>query len=160
MKRENAVLLTLALAALILMGGVLGMRFRLKGAWQEWNALGQRRADISAMLNTLAVRRTSYLEALEDVEKEIPDIPEWRDLQTQAQDVLRNNDVAVLEGQGKTDRLNLAFQGKYHDVVQVLAAWRALPLKLAALTLRRAGVPPSSAGNGSVEAYATLEPLQ
>ena len=172
MKRETNVLLALALAGLALVGGVFGMRLQLEEAWNEWNALGQKRADISERLNDLAGRRAQLLEALEEAEAEVkaPAAPEWENLQAQAQDVLQKNNVELLparsgeasslDGQRGTDRLALAFQGEYYDVMQVLADWRALPLKLAALTIQRIEALPFPDESGRVEAQAILEPLQ
>ena len=167
-KREYAVLITLAVAGLAIAGGVLFMRAQLETAWNDWDALVQKRTDLSGSLNALAARRTLLLEALKDVEEEAPAAPEGEVLQAWVQDVLQRNNVELLpprsgetslwEGQGGPNSLTLAFHGEYLDVMQVLADWHALPLRIAALTLRR--LDPSSPGSGGIEAYAILEPLQ
>lgn len=170
MKRESAVFLTLILLCLALVGGVLGTRAQLETAWNDWDALVQKRTDLSGSLNALAARRTLLLEGLKDVEEEVPATPEGEVLQAWVQDVLQRNKVELLpprsdeashgEGQGGPGSLTLAFHGEYLDVMQVLADWRALPLRIASLTLRRGDFSPGPAGSGSVEAYAILEPLR
>ena len=170
MKRESAVFLTLILLCLALVGGVLGTRMQLETAWNDWDALVQKRTDLSGSLNALAARRTLLLEGLKDVEEEVPATPEGEVLQAWVQDVLQRNKVELLpprsdeashgEGQGGPNSLTLAFHGEYLDVMQVLADWRALPLRIASLTLRRAEPSPPLVGSGGVEAYAILEPLR
>ena len=167
--RRGAVLILL-LIGLALAGGVPGMRLQLKGAWDEWNSLRQKRADLNGRLSALAARRALLLEALKGAEAEAPTAPEGEPLQAWAQDALRMNHAELLpprsdetsheEEQGGPGSLTLAFQGEYHDVMQVLADWRALPLRLASLTLRRAESPSLLAGRGVVEACAILESLQ
>ncbi len=169
-KREFAVLLTLPVAGLALAGGVFFMRAQLETAWNDWDALVQKRTDLSGNLNALAARRTLLLEGLKDVEEEVPAVPEGEVLQAWVQDVLQRNDVELLpsrsgetslwEGQGSPNSLTLAFHGEYLDVMQVLADWRALPLRIASLTLRRGDSSPGPDGSGGIEAYAILEPLQ
>ncbi|MCR5347257.1 MAG: hypothetical protein K6E38_05710 [Fretibacterium sp.] len=167
-KRETSILLSLALFFLVVAGSVHVMRMQIEKAWNRLDAMDQYRADLNGMLNVLTVRRSLRLEALKQLEEVFPSVPEKEALRAQAEEVLRRNSADLLsagsdetflwEDQGGPDSLKMTFRGEYCDVIQVLAGWRTLPLRVAALTLRAESSLPS-AGSGGVKAYAILEPL-
>ncbi|MCR4817627.1 MAG: hypothetical protein K5841_01570 [Fretibacterium sp.] len=169
-KQKSTILITISLFCLALAGGVPGIRMQLKTACDERDALEQKHADLNGMLNTLAARRTLLLETLKEAEALFPDPLEKDVLQLQAQEAIQRNGAELLsfhsgesfpeEEQSTPNNLALTFLGKYYDVMQVLADWRALPLRVAAFTLRRPEPSPLPVGSDSVEAYAILEPLQ
>ena len=167
-RRRTIVTAVLGLLCLVLIEGVWVMRGRLELLQAECGALAHRCADMGEALGMLAARRVLFLETLDELRATAPAAIEEGALQAEARSVLQRNGVELLstragganvlpwEAQGDPGTLTLALRGGYYDVMQVFAGWRALPVRMTALTLNRSSSPPS----GCVEANVALEVLQ
>ncbi|MBR1672872.1 MAG: hypothetical protein IJ702_08090 [Fretibacterium sp.] len=169
-ERKRVVLAVLLSLCLALIGGVLGIRGWLVGLRQECHALVQRRADLSRMLSALAARKSFLQEALKELDEYSPALFEDEVLWAHVRGVLEENGVELLTarpddpalppGEEENPRaLTLAFRGAYDGVMRGIACWRVLPVRVAALMLRRAEPLPPGWPKGGVEVSAVLEAL-
>ncbi len=175
MKDNKVTVLTLLFFLLCasLIGGVWFLDKRVRDLQAQYDELEQRRVDLIGATEALMEQKKVFTEAFNELDNyhvnvASDDMNFYANVQQAVQDkgveILSTRQQGVnAEGVGA---ISMTLRGDYYDMVQVLAAWRALPMtvRVANLTLRQ-NDPPRDSGNGRsaplgrVEADVTVEAI-
>lgn len=150
------VALLFALLCLALIGGVYFLSDRLKNQHEEYDDLAQRKANLNADTNNLIQQKKVFTEAFAELSNyhvnpadgEVP-------FYSEVQQAVQNNSIEILSTRQQSrdkdgiGRVSMTLRGDYYNFMNVLAAWRNLPMtvRVATLTIRSDNT--KSGGRGS-----------
>lgn len=170
--KVTILVLVFSLVCLALLGGIYFMNERLKALQEEYNELEQRRVNLKDARDTLIAQRDVFQNAFKELEGYRVNVAENEmKFYEEVQQAVQNNGVNILStrqqpvNQERICTIALTLQGDYYNLMQVLAAWRNLPItvRIASFTVR-GREQPRGRGNqaqpeptGRVEADVTVE---
>lgn len=155
------------LLCLAMIGGVYYLDTRLKELQAQYDDLRQREANLENTTKNLMEQKTVFTNAFKELENYSINVsPSELAFYSEVQQAIQVNGLEILstrqQGVNKEgiSTISMTLRGDYYALMQVLAAWRNLPMtvKVANLTVRSESssrnntVPP-----GWVQADATLE---
>ena len=177
MKNGNASLLLFLL--LLICGGLIGGVWYLGQHLQElqgqYDELEQRRVDLVSATGSLMKQKKVFTDAFAQLDNyHVKAASSDMDFYSNVQQAVQDNSVEILStrqqgvNQDGVGSIAMTLRGDYYDMMQVLAAWRNLPMtvRVANLTLRQSKDAPKSGSKnapqeplGRVEADMTVEAI-
>ena len=174
MKDNKVVVLTLLFFLLCasLIGGVWFLDKRVRELQAQYDELEQRRVDLTSATEALMEQKKVFTEAFNELDNYHVNVAsDDMDFYANVQQAVQDKGVEILstrqqgvnaEGVGT---IAMTLRGDYYDMVQVLAAWRGLPMtvRVVNLTVRqnenRNSSDSKNAPLGRVEADVTVEAI-
>lgn len=158
------------LSCLALAGGLYWLSERVKEMQGQYDELEQRRVDLTEATASLMAQKKVFEDAFKDLENyQVNVASSEMAFYSEVQQAVQTNGVEILstrqQGVDKEGLSTIAMtlRGDYYDMMQVLAAWRNLPMtvRVSTLSMRRtaqaSGRDAAPAPTGRVDADMTVE---
>lgn len=172
--KVTVIALLFALFCFALIGGVYFLGEKLKTQHEEYDDLAQRKANLNADTNNLIQQKKVFTEAFAELSNyhvnpadgEVP-------FYSEVQQAVQNNSIEILStrqqprDKDSISRVSMTLRGDYYNFMNVLAAWRNLPMtvRVSTLTIRsdnaqsggRSGSSANDTPTGIIQADVTVE---